>query len=285
MISDRVEISLRFKMTSSLRKADYERLAEFAKNHSGTPIALSPASDFQHVSVSPITVAAEGSGLRIDAEVSFKEPIGFDVSDNLRLKNETRIDVKINRRNFKLSTTGSEPKDLERGLTMILEAIQHVVNNVCAIFGTQVRKVITLDGESLDIQVERLLMREELDKRGESPRPFGEIHATGPRDAKERAGKLIPLYKEHDKTYLYDAKRVYYLLPHSFVVRLLRCDATTLVRREEFDKRSADVLRDLVYRKYLKKRELSDGTVCYYGLAEKTQRYLKSRLEHKTPRR
>jgi hypothetical protein len=280
-----VEIPLRFKITSRLGKADCERLAEFAQNRPGTPIALSPASDFEHVFVSPITVAAEDSGLRIDAEISFTEPIGFEVSDNLGLKNETHIDVKINRRNFKLSKTGSEPKDLERGLTMILKVIQQVVNNVCAMFDTRMRKMITLDAESLDTQMERMLMREELDKRGESPRPFGEIHATGPRDAKERAGGLIPLYKEHDKTYLYDAKKVYYLLPHSFVVRLLRCDATTLVRQEEFDKRSADVLRDLVYKKYLKKRELSDGTVCYYALNEKTQRYLKSRLEHKTPRR
>jgi hypothetical protein len=280
-----VEIPLRFKTTSSLGEADYERLAEFVTNHPGTPIALSAASDFEHVSVSPITVAAEGSGLRIDAEISFTEPIGFGVSDSLGLKKETRIDVKINRRNFKLSKIGTEPKDLERGLTMMLKAIQQVVNNVCATFNTQMRKMITLDAEWLDTQMESMLRREELDKRGESPRPFGAIHAKGPKDAKERAGGLIPLYKEHDKTYLYDAKKVYYLLPHSFVVRLLRCDATTLVRREEFNKRSTDVLRDLVYKKYLKKRELSDGTVCYYGLNEKTQRYLKSRLEHKTPRR
>ncbi|UCE44341.1 MAG: hypothetical protein JSV57_02360, partial [Candidatus Bathyarchaeota archaeon] len=92
------------------------------------------------------------------------------------------------------------------------------------------------------------------------------------------------LYKEHDKTYLYDAKRVYYLLPHDFAVNLLRCDATTLVREEEFDNRSKEVLRDLVYKKYLKKRELLDGTVCYYGLNEKTQRYLKKHLRHKTSR-
>jgi len=92
------------------------------------------------------------------------------------------------------------------------------------------------------------------------------------------------LYKEHDKAYLYDSKQVYYLLPHDFVICLLRCDATTLVRQEEFDDSGKEVLRDLVYKKYLKKRELFDGTVCYYGLDEKTRRCLKKHLEQRTPR-
>jgi len=69
------------------------------------------------------------------------------------------------------------------------------------------------------------------------------------------------------------------------VVSLLRCNATTLVREEEFDNRGKEVLRDMVYKKYLKKRELLDGTVCYYGLNEETQRYLKKHLEHRVPRR
>ena len=276
---------MRFKIINKLKKIDCERLAEFIKNHLGFSIELFPSIDFEHVSVSPITVAAEGFGFRIDAETSFAEPIGFEVCDKLRLENETHVDLKINRRNFIISKIATEQADLEADLNMILRTIERIVNNVCVMFGMQVEKMVALDSESLDNQLETALKREEVQKSGEIPRPFGTIHATGSRDAKERAGGLIPLYKEHDKTYLYDAKKVYFLLPHDFVISLLRCDATTLVRQEEFDNKGKGVLRDLVYKKHLKKRELLDGTVCYYGLNEKTQRYFKQHLEHKTPRR
>jgi hypothetical protein len=276
---------LRFKITNRLKNVDYEKLAEFTKNHAGFSIELLPEMGFEHVSVSPITVAVEGFGFRIDAETSFTEPVGFELGDNLGLKSETCAHVTINRRSFRLSKIVTDQTDLEGDLNVILKAIERIVNGVCAMFDTQVERVVTLDSESLDAQLEVTRKRDELEKRGETPRPFGTIHADGSRDAKERAGGLIPLYKERDKAYLYDAKQVYYLLPHDFAVCLLRCDVTTLVRQEEFDSRGKDVLRDLVYRKYLKKRELFDGTVCYYGLDEKTRRYLKGHLEHKTPRR
>lgn len=275
---------MRFKIINRLKKIDYERLAEFIKNHTGFSTEIFPGIDFEYVSVSPIIVSVEGIGFRIDAETSFIEPIGFEVCDKLGLENETHVDLTINRRNFIISKIVTEPTDLERDLNMILRTIERIVNNICAMFDTQVEKVITLDSETLDTQLELTLKREEIEKRGETPRAFGIIHAKGSRDAKERAGGLIPLYKEHDKAYLYNAKQVYYLLPHDFVTSLLRCEATTLVRQEEFDNRGKEVLRYSVNKKYLKKHELLDGTVCYYGLNEKTRRYLKKHLEHRTPR-
>jgi hypothetical protein len=151
-------------------------------------------------------------------------------------------------------------------------------------YDQQIERVITLDSESLDRQMEIILEREEFEKRGEIPRPFGTIHAKSLKDAKERGGGLIPLFKERDKTYLYDAKRVYYLLPNNFAVSLLRCEDNTMIRREEFDYRSEKILRDLVYKKYLKKHKMLDGTVCYFGLNERTRRYLMNHLEHRTPR-
>jgi len=279
-----VEISLRFKITNELRKTDYKRLTEFFRSKTNVSIELLPSVDLEFVSVSPTTVAVEGFGYRIDTETLFQGPIGFEVCDNLRLGNETRVSLTINRKNFGLSKIVTKSKDLERNLNTILKTVERIVNNVYAMFDKQVEKVITLDSESLDRQIEMILEREELEKRREIPRPFGIIHTRSAKDAKERAGGLIPLYKEHDKMYLYDAKRVYFLLPHDFVASLLRCDEATLVRQEEFDNRGREVLRDLVYKKYLKKRELLDGTVCYYGLNEKTRRYLKRHLEHKTPR-
>lgn len=276
---------MRFGITNRLNKTDFERLVELAKDCAGFIIELSPGVDFEHVSISPIVFAADGFGYRIDATASFAEPIGFEVCDRLGLENEAHIRLTINRRDIKLSQMLAEPTDLEKDLNTILRTVERIVNTVCALFGTHVENVIALDSESLDAQLEMTLKSGELEKRGETPRPFGTIHAASSRDAKTQAGGLIPLYKERDKAYLYDAKQVYYLLPHDFAVRLLRCDATTLVRQEEFDSRGQEVLRGLVYRKYLKKRELLDGTVCYYGLNAKTRRHLEKHLEHRTPRR
>ena len=276
---------MRFKMKSELKQTDYKRLMEFLKEDPSISIELFPGLDLEFLSVSPITIAVKGFGYKIDTTISFAQPIGFEVYDKLRFDETMRSGLAVNRRNFRLSKIITVQPDLEKDQNMIFKTVERIVNQICIVFDRQVEQTFTFDAELLDRQLDMILKREELDKRGEVPRPFGTIHTKGSRDAKERGGGLIPLYKEHDKTYLYDAKRVYYLLPHAFAVNLLRCDATTLVREEEFDNRGEDVLKDLAYRKYLKKRELLDGTVCYYGLNEKTRRYLEKHLEHRTPRR
>jgi hypothetical protein len=236
------------------------------------------------VSASSIVISIEEAGFRLDTELTFKEPIGFEVYHHLRLDEETRLNLSVNRRNFKLSKVIAEQTDLKKDMNLVLKTVELIVNNVCVKFGEQVEKVVTLDSKSIDLQIEKTFGDEELQKRGEIPKSFGIIHAKGSKDAHERADGLVPLYKERDKAYLYNAKQVYWLLPHSFVVNLLRCDSTNLIRQEDFDVRGKDVLRDMVYRKYLKKRELSDGTTYYYGLNEKTQRHLKKYLTHKTSR-
>ena len=229
-------------------------------------------------------ITVEGFGYKLAAKISFEQPIGFEVYDALKHDETMRSVLSVNRRNFRLSKIPTEPSHLEKDQNTIFKTVERIVNHTCIMFDKQVEQTFTLNTEWLDRQMDLFLKREELEKRGETPKPFGTIHAKGPRDAKARAIGLVPLYKEHDKTYLYDAKRVYFLLPHDFVAALLRCDEATLVREEEFDDRGKDVLRDLVYRKYLKKRELRDGTVCHYGLDEKTRRYFKRHLEHRTPR-
>lgn len=280
-----MKASLRFKITNELKKTDYKRLTEFLKEKSSVSVELSSLVDLEFLSVSPITVALEGFGYRIDTRTSFAEAIGFEVCDNLGLENEVDVNLLINRRDFRLSKTVTEPADLERDLNLILSKVERIVNNVCLMYDKQVEKVVKLNSNFLDGQLGMLLKEEELEKRGEITGPFGIIHAKGAKDARERAGGYIPLYKEYDKMYLYDAKRVYFLLPHDFVSTLLCCDDTTMVREEEFDERGKEVLRDLTTKKYLRKHEMRDGTICYFELNEKTRRYLKKNLEHKTPRR
>ncbi|MEA2089346.1 MAG: hypothetical protein U9O89_01105 [Thermoproteota archaeon] len=275
---------MRFKIKNELKKTDYKTLTEFLKNNSNVSIELFPGVDLEFVSVSPVIVAVESFGYKINTEILFKQPIGFQVYNNLKLDDDVRSSLAVNRRNFKLSKTVTEPTDLEKDLNMILKTVERIVNHMFNRFGRVVEQTFTLNSEWLDTQLEMILKKEELEKRSETPKPFGTIHVKSSKEANERAGDLIPLYKEHDKTYLYDAKRVYFLLPHDFVANLLRCDEATMVREEEFDKRGKAVLRDLVYKKRLRKHETLDGIVCYYGLNEKTRRYLTKHLKHKTSR-
>ncbi len=279
-----MKISLRFKIRNELEKTDYKTLIDFLKDNPHVSIVLFPGANLEVVSVSPITIAVEGYGYKIDAETLFKQPIGFEVHDKLNLNEEMHTLIAVNRRNFKLSKIVAETTDLEKDLNLILRAVERIVNHMGIRFDKLIEYTFTLNSEWLDRQLNMILEREELEKRGEIPRPFGTIHAEGSRDAKERSSGLIPLYKERDKMYLYDAKRVYFLLPHDFVADLLRCDDTTMVREEEFDKRGKEVLRDLVYKKRLRKHETLDGTVCYYALNKKTRRYLVKFLERKTSR-
>ena len=275
---------MRFKIKNELKKTDYKRLVEFLKDNSRASIDLFPGLDLEFLSVGPVMISVEGFGYKIAAEISFEQPIGFEVYGALKHDETIHSVLSVNRRNFKLSKITTEPPDLEKDQNTIFKTVERIVNHTCIMFDKQVEQTFTLNSELLDRQMDTILKREELEKRGETPKPFGTIHATGSKDAKARAIGLIPLYKEHDKTYLYDAKQVYFLLPHDFVATLLRCDEATLVREEEFDDRGKEVLRDLVYKKYLKKRELREGTACYYGLNEKTRRYFKRHLEHRTPR-
>lgn len=275
---------MRFKIKNELKKTDYNRLIDFLKDNPGVSIEVFPGADFEFLSVTPVTITTEGFGLRIAAEIFFEQPIGFEVYENLKLDDYMRSDLTVNRRSFKLSKIVTEPTDLEGDLKKTLKTVESIANHISNRFCKFFEQTFLLNSEHLDRQFDTILRGEELEKRGETPKPFGTIHAKSSRDAKERAGDFIPLYKERDKTYLYDAKQMYFLLPHDFVANLLRCDTTTMVREEEFDRRGKEVLRDLVYKKRLRKHKTLDGTVCYYDLDDKTKRYLVNYLERRTSR-
>ncbi len=260
------------------------QLTGFLSENKSALIEFFQGVDLGFMLVGPLVVAVEGFGYSINGEISFQQPIGLEVNKNLKLDDESGIDVIVNYRNIKMSKIVIESSELESDLNRCLKILEKIVNQTSIMLDTLVEQIFMINSEWLDKQLGMMLRKEELEKRGEVPRPFGAIHAKSSRDVKERAGDLIPLYKERDKTYLYDAKRVYFLLPHGFVVNLLRCDGSTMVKEEEFDKRGKEVLRDLVYKKYLRRYKTLDGTVCYYGLNEKTRRYLTKHLEHKTSR-
>ncbi len=275
---------MRFKIKNELKEIDYKRLTEFLNDNPSVSFEVLPGVDLGFVSVNPTVITVEGFGYKMSTEILFKQSIGFEVYDSLKLSNELRSRLAVNRRNLQLSKIVMEPPDLEPDLNMIVKTIERIVNQVCNRFDKVVQQTIVLSAELLDSQLSMILEKEELVKRAEISRPFGTIHAKSSREAKARAGGLIPLYKERDKTYMYDAKRVYFLLPHDFVAHLLRCDDSTMVREEEFGTKGEEVLRDLVYKKRLKKYETLTGITCYYALDDKTRRYLVKFLGRKTSR-
>ena len=110
---------LRFNLTNELKNADYVGLIEFLNENISASVVLFPGVDLEFIIVSPITVTVKGLSYKINTEILFENPIGFEVFDNLKLDVETREDLEVNRRNFKLSKIVTGQADLEKGLNII----------------------------------------------------------------------------------------------------------------------------------------------------------------------
>ena len=260
-------------MKNELKKADYVRLTEFLNENTSASIELFPSVDLEFVSVSPVIVAVEQFGYRINTEILFEQPIGFEVYDGLELDDEVRSGLAVNRRNFKLSKIVTEPTDLEKDLNMILKTIERIVNHICNRFGRLIEQTFTLNSEWLDSQLDIMREREELEKRGETATPFGTIHAKSSKDAKERADDFVPIYMERDKAYLYEDKKVFMLLPRNFVMKLLKIQGSTMIPVDQFTGEEREVLNKFSVRQYIKKRKIR-GKIYYCDLDEKTCKLL-----------
>jgi len=264
---------LRFKIDVELKRADYKRLAEFLKENPQISIEILPSVDFEFISVGPIVVKADGYGSRINSEVSFKQPIGFEVYDSLKLDDEIRTSLEVNRRNFKLSRIVTGPAYLEIELNKTVKTIERIVNHICDMFGRLVEHVSTINSALLDKQFDMILHEEELKKRGEVPRPFGTIHAANAKDAKERAGDLVPVYLERDKAYLYEDKKIYTLLPRDLVVKLLKLEGPAMIAIDRFTDEERESLKQFSLRRYVKTRKVG-GKDYYCDLDETTRKLL-----------
>ena len=252
---------------------DYSGLREFLKENPDISIQLFPSVDLEFLSVGPVVAAAEGFGYEIIAEILFREPIGFEVSDAVKLDNDVRGSLAVNRRNFKLSKIVMEASQLEGDLNKVLRILERVVNHVCGRFGRVIEQTSIIDSGSVDNQLKLISRKEELEKRGEVSKPFGKIHAKGSRDAKERSGNLIPIYLQTDKAYLYEDKKVFILLSRDFCMKLLRLEGSTMVLADQFTAEERGVLGDFCMRQYVKARRIG-GKTYYHNLDEKTRKLL-----------
>lgn len=275
------ETSLRFKMMNELKKDDYVRLMEFLSENKSALIELFPGVDLGFMSVSPLVVAVEGFGYSINGEVSFQQPIGLEVNENLKLDDEIGTSILANYRSIKLSKVVTEASELESDLNICLKILERIVNQTCNMLDTLVEQTSTVNSEWLDRQLDMMLRKEELEKRGETAKPFGTIHAKGWKDAKERAGDdLVPVYLERDKTYLYEGNKIFIYLPRNFVMKLLKIESRTMIPADQFTDKEREVLNKFSRRQYVKTRRIT-GKICYYDLNEKTRSLLLKGMKKK----
>lgn len=265
---------MRFNIQIELNQNDYDRIRNFLDLNNDETIELFPSEDFEFVAISPFLITSEGFGYSLQGKVSFQKSIGLKAFDSLELDKETSKFLSINYRNIKLCKIVVEPNELEEEIIASLRLLERIVNHVCNMENKLIEKTLFIDTSSLDAQLDLVIRKRELEKRGEIPKPFGTIHAKGRKDAVERVGpNLVPIYLETDKAYLYEDKKVYLILPRDFVMKLLKMDSSTLVPSEQFTDKEKEVLRQFCMRNYVKKMKVANKTF-YHDLNDKTRKLL-----------
>ena len=265
---------MRFKFLIELNQNDYEQIKNFLDQNINLAIELFPSEDFEFVAISPFLIFSEGFGYSFKSMVSFPKPVGLKAVNELKLDKETSRNLSINYRNIKLFKIVAEKDELEDDLILSLKLLERIVNQVCSMENRLIEKILVIDTDTLDNQLDLIIRKRELEKRGENPKPFGTIHAKGRKDAVERVGPdLVPIYMETDKAYLYEDKKVYLILPRDFVMKLLKMDISTLVPSEQFTDKENEALRQFCMRSYVKKMKVANKTF-YHDLDDKTRKYL-----------
>ena len=264
---------LRFKIENELKNADYKRLAQFLENNPKARVEILPRVDFEFVSLGPLEVFLDGYGYKITDDALFKQPIGFEVYDSLKLGEEMQAILEVNRRNFRVSKIVTDQAEFEKDLNLVLKVVERIVNHVSIRFGQTIEQRFTVSSEMVDRQFDLVLRRDELVKRDEIPRAFGTIHAGGSKDAKERAGDLVPIYLERDKAYLYEDKKVFLLLPRSFVMKLLKLEGAVMISVDQFSDAEKEALNEFSQRRYVRSRKIQ-GKTYYFDLDVTTRKLL-----------
>lgn len=205
------------------------------------------------------------------AEVYLRDPIGMTLDKRISKY------LDIGHKSIKLENIVTESDDLEVGLNCSLKMLERIVNRACVWYDRPLEYTFVLSSEWLDGQFDLRAKEKELEKRGEFPKPYGVIHAKGTREAENIAEDLVPVYVGRDKTYLYDAKKLFRLLPRDFVMKLLACSESSMIPEQEFSAEERKILDEFVMRGYLKKRLIMKATH-YYDLDAETRKHLLASL-------
>lgn len=264
------------KIQNKLKKWDFDRIAKLLKEGELDQIEIfSYPPHLNFVEVGPLQVLAKESGYVVNVEISFQEPIAQIIFYNMKIDKGMLQYFTVTIESIKLSISKKmvDSKELEIDVGFSLRFLERVINYVCYHHEKWLQEKYIISSNSLDQQIDFQLKEKERQRRGEIPKPFAIIHAKNLKEVKIRAGDLVPLYKGYDKHYLFEEKREYWLLPRSFVTKLVNCAGSNMLAEDRFDAAEREVLKNLVDKNWIKKQVVL-GTVYYFGLNKRTEKYL-----------
>jgi hypothetical protein len=259
-----------FRIENKLAISDLENLTHALAGGVVDSIELLPGVKHAAIEISPLVITA-GDGFSLTASLSFQEPIGNTVCSTLRLegselkKSPRTLEIHIQRPKY-------DPKELAKCLQHLVSLIEKIVSYTCAIQNEKVCDIFILDSAPISHQLEAA-RRKEREKRGDKIAAFELVHADSGSELKRVSADLVPLYEEYDRWDLFGGKKVYRLLPRSFVAKLLKCQKDTLIPEEEFSDREKEVLDHLAEKHQIRRRKIA-GRTCYFDLEDKTRTYL-----------
>lgn len=259
---------------NKLTNDDLLTLLDRFQNRGLDSLILFAGLNLDFIKISPLTISLEDSEYTLDCQILLEQPIGHVAWVGSEINPKY---VFARSKSIKLHITKSQltTEEIENDINASLKLLEHVANYTCERQGILVDEHILLDSKYLETQLEIHEKKELMVKRGEAVRPFEKVHADSSTDARRLAGDLIPIYVDYDKWDLYGTKKVYRFLPRSLVMKLLRCNHSTLMPEDSFDNNEREILEDLVLRKYLKKTKVA-GKIHYFDLNEKTRRHFLS---------
>lgn len=264
------------KIHNTLKTWDFDRVASLLKEELNEIEIFKYPSSLEFIDISTLQVLVKETGYVVNVEFCFREPIAQIIFYGLKIEEKMRryFTVNIEHINLSIPKKTLDSKQLESDIEFSLRIFQRVINNTYHHYGKLLEEEHTVSSDSLEQQIDFRLREKEWRKRVEVPRPFSVIHATNLKEAIKLGGDLIPLYKGYDKHYLFEEKNEYWLLPRSFVIKLFNCTGKNMLPEGRFNSAEKDVLRDLIYKKWIKK-QVVQGTIHFYGLNEGTEKRLK----------
>jgi hypothetical protein len=269
---------MRVNIQNMLKKRDFERLGKLLAEREINQIGIfSCPLHLDFLNVEPLQVLVTDSGYVIKAEFTFEEQIPQTIFHNMQMDDCMRRHFAVGNDFIRLSIERKtiDPKVLEDDITFSLKIMEWVINHTCYYYERMVEEDYIVDSDYLEQQIDFKLNEKERQKRAEAPKPFAIIHAKNLKEAKEMAKDLIPLYRGYDKHYLFEEKKEYWLLTRGFLFKLLNCSGNNMFPESDFSDEEKEVLKDMVAKNWIKKQVVL-GIVCYHGMDERTEKYLKS---------
>jgi len=271
--------TLPIKIENKLTKDDISNLIDKFRDRLLNSLVLFAGLDLDFAQISPLRMSVKDTGYTLESRILLSDPIGLTASIGSRIDQQY---VVAHSKSISLLIIKSQlnVQEVEKDISASLEFLELVANRSCEWREISVDEYFVLDLEFLKNQLELHKSKEMMARRGEVVEPFEAVHAESSRNAKKLAGELVPIYVDYDKWDLYGTKKVYRYLPRSLVMKLLKCNNSTLLPEDLFDDNERKILEDLIVRKYLKKRKVA-GKVHYFDLNEKTRRHFLSMFRQK----